>query len=230
MNVGVTPSRRQLALAVVAALAAAVGSNGPAVATLLLAAGTGRESRGMAGLVGWIGGGALVGGGIGYAVEAVVEFPLSTAGAVGLGIALGGGLGGISHLLSTDEPASIDDERMTVDMTSQSAPEPRPADLFEEHPDPILYVTDSGGGPVVRAANDAYERAFDLPATTIENAPLGDVLVTAADADDLPDTVAAGESVDEVREFETPEGIRRYRVRSVAATDDGYLVFTPLEG
>lgn len=269
MNEPSRPRLRHLALTAVALLAAAVGATGPAAATVVLVGGVGARSRGMAGLVGWIGGGALLGGAIGYAADALVTLPLATAGAIGLGIALGGGLGGISHLLSTEDPATADDEQVTVDMASQSTPEPRPADLFDEHPDPLLYVADAGGGPVVRAANDAYERAFDLPAATIEDAPLGDVLVVEDGPGDgegggdddgyggvgdegtggdgaggdgagageagndtaaIVDRVSAGERVDAVFGFETPEGTRPYRVRSVGAAADGYLLFTPVEG
>lgn len=229
MQLGDGLRRRWFAVGVTALALAATGGSGLATATLLLAGGPDRRSRGMAGLVGWIVGGALLGGAVGYGAHSAVQLPLSTAGAVGLGVALGGGLGGISHLLSTEDPATADDERMTVDMAGESTATPRPADLFDDHPDPVLFVTDAGGGPVVRAANDAYEQAFDLPTTAIEDAPLDEVLRAAEEADAIAARVADGDDVDEVLPFETPEGRRRYRVRSVGASDDGYLLFTPLE-
>lgn len=234
MNVGLTARRKYLLAALTAVVALSTGNAGPAGATLLLAASPGGGSadgggRGMAGLVGWIVGGALLGGAIGYGAHTVVQLPLSLAGAVGLGVALGGGLGGITHLLSTDDPAAADDESVTVDMANQSTAEPRPADLFDDHPDPVLFVTDAGGGPVVLAANDAYAAAFDLPATAIEDAPLDDVLRLADDTESIADRLGEGNPVDDVLAFETPDGDRRYRVRSVAATDHGYILFTPVE-
>lgn len=239
MNVVVTARRSALsavaivAVAIVAIEAAAVAlpadATVTAAATLFLIGNTGGRSRGIGGLVAWIVGGALLGGAVGYGAQMAVQIPLSTAGAVGLGLALGGGLGGISHLLSIDEPSAADDERMTVDMGSQSTADPRPADLFDDHPDPVLYVTDTGAGPVVRAANAAYEAAFDLPVTTIEDTPLSEVLLVADSGVDVADRVADGERVDDVVALETPDGPRRYRVRSVAATEDGYLLFTPVE-
>jgi len=231
----VTERPRQVAVVAITgialgvAIASASDWGGRAALAVVLVGGGGGRSRGVAGLVGWIVGGALLGGAAGYAATSVVQLPLSAMGAVGLGIALGGGVGGISHLLSTEDPAALDDEQVTVDMASDDTAEPRPADLFEEHPDPLLFVTDAGAGPVVRAANDAYERAFDLPATTVEDAPLGDVLVTVDAADGLVDSVAAGDAVDAVVAFETPDGERSYRVRSVGAAGDGYLLFTPVD-
>lgn len=235
MNAGVTASRRHLALlvasfAVVVGTVGTVESTGQLVAGTLLVGGVGLRSRGMAALVGWIVAGAVLGGLGGYAIAVVMGAPSTAAVAAGLGIALGGGIGGISHLLSTDDPETVDDERMTVDMASESAPEPRPADLFDDHPDPVLYVTTAGTGPVVRAANAAYAEAFDLPAATLEDAPLGDVLVATEDVDGVVEDLAAGEAVDVVLGFETPDGERRFRVRSVAATTDGYLLFTPVDG
>ena len=219
-----------LAVAGLAAVGLSTATADATLAAVVLVGGLGAPSRGMRGLVGWIVGGALVGGALGYGAATLVQLPLSAAGSLGLGLALGGGLGGISHLLSTEDPASVDDERMTVDMATESnAPEPRPADLFDEHPDPVLFVTDAGGGPVVRAANDAYEQTFGLPAATLEDTPLADVLRSVDDADGIAASLGAGDPVDDVATFDTPAGTQSFHVRSVGATGDGYLLFTPLE-
>lgn len=227
MTTPTAPARLLPVAVALGATAIAMFESAPAAAAVLFVGGLDARSRGLAGLVGWIVAGAILGAAVGYGVGSTVSLPLSTAGAAGLGAALGGGVGGISQFLTADEQATADDERVTVDMASDDGTDPRPADLFEEHPDPVLYVTTAAGGPVVRAANAAYERIFDLPATAIEDAPLGEVL-RVEEGTVIVDSLADGDAVDETLAFETTAGRRRFRVRSVAATDDGYLLFTPV--
>lgn len=215
------------------ALAVALdGDGGTAARAALLAVGGGRARSGVATLVGWLVGGALLGAAGGYAAVALVALPLSTQGAVGLGIALGGGLGAVSNLLAADDDVELDGERdaVTVEMEAdESAPSPRPADLFDGHPDPVLYVADEGHGPVVMAANRAYAETFDVAAATITGTPLDEALFVEGDPSPVAGAVAAGETVDEVFACQTPDGERSFRLRTVGGDGDGYVVYTPTD-
>lgn len=181
---------------------------------------------GLGALLAWILGGALAGAALGYGVDAVFAVPLTPLSLVGLGAALGGGLGGLTNFLFVGEEERDTDTAVTVDMAPESEPGPRPADLFEDHPDPVLYVADVGAGPVVRAANEAYGATFDLPVGALEGVPLGEALRATDEAADLVDAVAAGESVDREAGFETADGTDQFRVRSVGNPEDGYLLFS----
>lgn len=192
----------------------------------------GRE--GLGALVGGIVGGALIGGGAGFLAHTMISLPFTQFGAAGMGVALGGGLGGLTYFLSVGEADQPDESGVRVDMGRDDDPEPRPADLFDDHPDPVLYVADEGGGPVVRAANAAYGETFDLPTDALSGAPLTEVLRPADDGSDdagaeLRDALAAGETVDRDLALATARGVARFRVRSVGNPADGYLLFTPVE-
>lgn len=202
------------------------GTSEAAVATLLAASGT-QRLRGVGGLLTGIAVGALSGAVTGYVAVAVAEIPLAMSGAVGLGVALGGGLGVVTNYLATGEEESVD-ETMTVEREPDHAG-PRPADLFDDHPDPVLYVADEGHGPVVRAANDAYGETFDVPVDAVIGAPLEDAVLAGEDTDAVVSRVAAGEGVDTVVSCETSDGERRFRLRTAGTDDDGYLVYTPLD-
>ncbi|WP_226010720.1 hypothetical protein [Halomicrobium salinisoli] len=193
-----------------------------AAAAVLLATST-RSLEGVTGLAGSLVAGAVIGGGLGLALA---EFAaVGSAVAAGLGVALGGGVGAVSQyaLAGTDEAS---DEHVTVDM-EETERSPQPADLFDGHPDPILYVVDEGHGPVVRAANAAYADAFGVGSEGVTGAPLDEALF-ASDADDLVAEIADGAAIDRRVACETPDGDREFRLRWSGAGDDGYLLFTPV--
>ena len=164
------------------------GTSGAAVATLLAVSGT-QRLRGVGGLLTGIVVGALSGAVIGYVAVAVVGIPLTITGGVGLGVALGGGLGVVTNYLATGEEESVD-ETMTVEREPSHAG-PTPADLFDDHPDPVLYVADEGHGPVVRAANDAYGETFDVPVDAVIGAPLAEAVLAGEDTDAVVTAVTA---------------------------------------
>jgi len=216
-------------VAVVAVALLTAGTPSSALPATLLIVGDTRGRSGFVTMVGWIVGGALAAGALGYAAVGVVALPLSPPGAAGLGLALGGGLGALSNLLvadagGTDEP---EPESVTVEMDGAESPSPRPADLFEGHPDPVLYVTDEGAGPVVLAANRAYAETFDIPADTITGTPLDEVAMLADDSVDVTAAVVGRDSLDGIYDCRTPDGERSFRLRSVGSDTDGYLIYTP---
>lgn len=195
----------------------------------LLFIGDVREKRGLTWLVGWLVGGSLLGAGLGYGAALLITgFPLATQGAVGLGIALGGGVGVVSNYLPTTT-GEVDDEAVTVEMDDREAPDPTPADLFDGHPDPVLYVVDEGHGPVVRAANDAYAEAFDVPADRVLGAPLSEAVLIEGDPDAVLAPLSAGEGVDAEVTCQTAGGPAPFRLRVAGDPDHGYLLFTPLD-
>ncbi len=172
----------------------------------------------------WLAAGAGVGTLAGWAVAATTA--VTTPVGLGVGFALGGGVGGALPLtvLGQTEPGSP--ESMTVETTSQEGP--RPADLFEVHPDPLLYYADEGASPVVRAANDAFAETFGVAAGTLVDTPLDEV-PGAASTPELVEAAAAGEAFD--AEIDIAAGRFRARVAAVAeeAGTTGYVVFTPVD-
>lgn len=215
------------------------GSGGElATAAALLFLGDVRRRSGLTPLVGWLLGGSLLGAALGYVATVwFTGFPLATEGGVGLGIALGGGLGVVSNLVAADaRDGDVEAvESMTVDMDADDSPSPRPADLFDGHPDPILYVADEGHGPVVRAANDAFTEAFGVPADAINGTPLDEALMATDDAtgssavSDIVDAAAAGERFDTVLACQTRDGETRFRIRTAGRGADGYVIYTPAD-
>jgi hypothetical protein len=203
---------------------------GYVLATPLLSATPIGDREGLGALVAWIVGGAVFGAVVGFVVHDVVAVSLTRIGVAGMGVALGGGLGGLVYFLSVGEAEADPDSGITVEMSDErTAPEPRPADLFEDHPDPVLYVADEGGGPLVRAANPAYGETFDLPTTALAGAPLEETLVPAGQLGDLPEALGAGQEVDRELRLETTAGVAAFRVRSIGDPADGYVLFTPLD-
>lgn len=200
------------------------GTREAAVATLLATAGT-QRLRGVGGLLTGIVVGSLSGAVIGYVAVAVFSIPLTMSGAVGLGVALGGGLGVVTNYVATGEEETVD-ETMTVEREA-NPPGPTPADLFDDHPDPVLYVADEGHGPVVRAANDAYGETFDVPVDVVIGAPLEDAVLAGEDTDTVVAAVTADDPLDTVVTCETADGEKSFRLRTAGTDDDGYLVYTP---
>ncbi|WP_229727264.1 hypothetical protein [Haloarcula argentinensis] len=192
-------------------------------------AGTGGRHRlgSLAAVVGWIGAGAVVFATVALVVQSVFSLAFSEQVTIGLGLALGGGLGGVSYLLVTDSPGETTDETMTVSADAEQTPEPQPVDLFDGHPDPVLYFADEGHGPVVRAANEAFGTTFDVPSDRLNGTALSEALLVAGidevDAETVSttdlDVVALSTALDEPRQF---------RLQTAGAPSAGYLLLTPL--
>ena len=181
-------------------------------------------------MLGWIVLGAAVVAAGTLAVEATVEIPLSRAAVFGLGLALGGGLGAVGRLLTAGEPERSDPEgeTMTVAVDEDEPPAPQPSDLFDEHPDPLLYFADEGHGPIVRAANDAFGATFDVPTDRLAGTPLSEaLLVTEGDGHDPAAVTEAG--FETTVTCETATGTETFRLRTVGSDADGYLLYTPVE-
>ncbi len=176
----------------------------------------------------WLAAGCGVLGVAGWVVVTLFFSNVPAAAGLGAGIAVGGGLGAVMRLLVFGEEGS-QAETVTVDMDDRRAPSPKPADLFEASPDPLLYYDASGEVPVVRAGNPAFEETFDVGADALDGASLPEVLMTA-DSDDIVGAAAAGEALDAVRRCETGSGERDLRVRTVPAGDStyGYVIHTEL--
>ena len=239
------PLARSLAVtglvgAVVTVALAAEPSDQVAVAAALLFLGDVRERSGLATLVGWLAGGSLLGAALGYTAAVLVAgFPLAAPGSVGLGIALGGGIGVVSNLLAADardaDRTTGTAESVTIDMDADDSPSPRPADLFDGHPDPVLYVADQGHGPVVLAANDAFTETFDVPGDALSGTPLEEALMANDDAADstafaaIVDGITSDEQVDATVACQTPGGERRFRLRTAGRGADGYVIYTPTD-
>jgi hypothetical protein len=190
--------------------------------------GNGQQLGTLLAVVGWIGAGAISLAALMLTLDLVFDLPLSRSVAVGLGLALGGGIGGVANLLRGGDRVETEDETMTVDVATQATTEPQPADLFDGHPDPVLYYAAAGHGPVVRAANDAFAETFDVPADQLAGTPLSETLLVAGEETVSAEAVLAGD-VDTVVDCTVPEGIARFRLRTVGSDDTGYLLYTPVE-
>jgi len=177
-------------------------------------------------VVGWIAIGAVSLAAALLALDSVVRLPFSREVAVGLGLALGGGIGGVARLFRADETAESPDQTMTVDVGPEETTSPEPADLFDGHPDPVLYYAAEGHGPVVRAANDAFGETFDVPVDRLEGTPLSEALLVAGEETVDADAVTAG-GLDRVVDCETTAGTERFRLRTIASGQTGYLLYTP---
>jgi len=182
----------------------------------------------LAAAVGWIGAGAISVATVALVVQSVVGLALSQEVTVGLGLAMGGGLGGVSYLIATDDDERVD-ETMTVSTEPDPTPDPQPADLFEGHPDPVLYFADEGHGPVVRAANEAFGTAFDVPADRVGGTALSEALLVAG-IDEVDAETVRDETLDTVVLSTAPDEPTRFRLRTVGESGTGYLLLTPIGG
>ena len=176
-------------------------------------------------VVGWIVAGALALAGLMALLESVLSLPLSRPVAVGLGLALGGGTGGVARLYRSESGEGTGDETMTVSVEPQET-SPEPADLFDGHPDPVLYYATEGHGPIVRAANPSYGETFDVPPDRLAGTPLSEALLVAGDTAVEADEVTSG-SLDRVVACDTATGSREFRLRTIGDGESGYLLYTP---
>lgn len=177
-------------------------------------------------VVGWIGAGAIALATLLLVLDLMVGLPFPRPVAVGLGLAIGGGIGGVANLFRGGERARTSDETMTVETEGGSTPTPQPADLFDDHPDPVLYHATEGHGPVVRAANGAFGETFDVPPERLAGTPLSEALLVAGEDTVDADAVTAG-GLDVIVRCDTADGPRSFRLRTVGAEDTGYLLYTP---
>lgn len=198
----------------------------PAGAGLLVVLASPFRGRGLLGLVGWMGAGAGVLGVVGWGLAVAVVPSVAPAVALGFGLAVGGGLGALVQLLVLEDGGETEPETVTVG--GGETPAPRPADLFEGHPDPVLYYGDAEGTVVVRAVNPAFAAAFDVSADAVTGAPLREVVAGTERAGALADAAVTGAEFDERLACETGDGSDRYRVRVVAESGAGYVVYTPV--
>ncbi|MEF8855705.1 MAG: PAS domain-containing protein, partial [Haloarculaceae archaeon] len=137
--------------------------------------------------------------------------------------------------LGDEETPEHPDETVTFNRGKSSdsggTPAPRPADLFEASPDPILYFDDSGEGPVVRAANPAFEGVFGLTSTAVEDAALGDALMVTGRNNAIVRAASTGADFQATVPCETAEGEVPCAIRLATVTDEvgvrGYVIYTP---
>ena len=187
-------------------------------------------------LVGWIAGGAAVLGAIFWGIGTVASLAVSPELLLAAGIAVGGGLGGVVRLLSGEDAPENPDETVTFTRgaasETRSTPDPRPADLFEESPDPILYFDDSGEGPVVRAVNPAFESVFGVTSAAVEEAALGDAHMVSDRGDAIVRAAGTGAEFRATLDCETADGEVPCSVRLATVRDDvgvrGYVIYTPV--
>lgn len=226
--------RRQLALGLACTIAL-VGADASTLAagTLLVVGVPGPEEESMAGMLAWIGGGAVVLGLGGFVTTTLAPVALSATVGAALGLAVGGGLGAITYLLLGSEETADETETMTVDMAEDSAGRPRPADLFASHPDPLIYYAGRGDGPTVTTVNPGYAETFGRATDEVAGAPLGDAIGATGAVTDLLAAIEAGEEHATTLTCETIQGAREFRVRpvTVEANDGlhGYLVYVALD-
>lgn len=205
-------------------------------ASLLVVGLSGRHN--LLDLSGWIAGGAILGGVLLYGVGALLAPSIAIELLVGAGVAVGGGLGGVTRLLGVGEGTTTTAEADTFtagsdEATEASTPEPRPADLFEASPEPILYYDDAGDGPVVRAVNPAFETAFGVSAAAVEDAALGDALMTTADTEAIVAAASAGDAYAGTVTCETATAARAFAIRLASVSDEagsrGYVLYTAVD-
>lgn len=232
-----TPAVRLLSAFAAAVLAAgAVDSPATATAVLLLAsspAGDREANAGIDRLVGWIAAGSLLTAAVAWLAVSVggLDVPLQVA--VGLGAALGGGLGGVGHLVAAgEETGDSGVEEVAVETGADAdGAGPTTDDLFAVHPDPVLYFDTENDALVARAVNPAFESRFGASATTLSGTPLTEAIMTDDDAA-IVDRLRAGEAFAESVTCETVDGEATARLRAVPVDDagrSGYLLYADVE-
>ena len=222
-------------LAVLATVAVAATGPAAALAAPVLLVGL-AGNRDTYALVGWIVGGAAVLGGVFWVLGTVTAIAVSPELLLAAGIAVGGGLGGVVRLLGGEDTPEDPDETVTFTRSaaseSGSTPDPRPADLFEESPDPILYFDDSGEGPVVRAVNPAFESVFGVTSAAVEEAALADAHMLTDRGEAIVRAAGTGADFRATLDCETAEGEVPCSVRLATVRDDvgvrGYVIYTPV--
>lgn len=184
-------------------------------------------------LVGWILAGSLLTAALAWVAIEIGGVAAPRQVALGLGAAVGGGLGAVGYLVAAgEESAEAGVEEVAVDMDDGGADAPATGDdLFAAHPDPTLYFATENGSLVARAVNPAFEERFGASATTLSGTPLSEALMTDDDAA-LVERLERGEAFDERVACETVDGRATGRLRAVLLDGegtDGYLLYSDLE-
>lgn len=213
-----------LLLALATSPVGVAGASGCAGVVLLVGSDAGPAS--VRHLAAWVFGGAIAGGLVGGVLVLANVFPATLA--LSLGVAFGGGFGAVTNLLLHEDAEPESTESIPVSSTADDSAGPVPEDLFDGHPDPVLYVVDEGTGPVVRAANDAFVDVFGVTESVATGSRLDEVAM-AEDADAVATAVADGGAFDKVLTCETADGDRQFRIRRAGEGPTGYVVYTPTE-
>jgi PAS domain S-box-containing protein len=112
----------------------------------------------------------------------------------------------------------------------------RLAALFENVPDPCVAFDFEDGAPIVRAVNEAFEDVFGYDAGTVVGENVDEYIVPSGyenEAEDLNETLQAGERLRTTSKRRTAEGIRDFMLHVVPfnvgeRTVQGYAVYTDI--
>jgi PAS domain S-box-containing protein len=104
--------------------------------------------------------------------------------------------------------------------------------IFENFPEPTLAYTYENGEPQIRQVNEAFTETFGYEAEEAVGAEVDSLLVPPGrqtEAARIDDRVRTGDSVDEILQRQTKEGIREFRFRNILLPDDeafdGYAIY-----
>ena len=104
--------------------------------------------------------------------------------------------------------------------------------IFENFPEPTLAYTYENGEPQIRQVNEAFTETFGYEAEEAVGAEVDSLLVPPGrqtEAARIDDRVRTGDSVDEILQRQTKEGIREFRFRNILLPDDevfdGYGIY-----
>lgn len=184
----------------------------------------------LAAVVGWIAAGGALLAGLGVAAHAAFDLPVGQTVMLGLGLALGGGVGGVAYLLVADDTEPQESDTVTVETSDETtAPAPQPVDLFEDHPDPVVYYTADGHDAVVRAVNAAFEGRFGVSTAQLDGTPVAEALFLA-DGQSVSREAVTQPGLDRTVTCESPEGESVFRLRTAGDDHTGYVIFTPVDG
>lgn len=177
--------------------------------------------------------GAVILGAIGWVSVSVLAPEMDPVLGVMAGIAVGGGFGVVIRLLTVPE-AEDTGESVTIDTSGEGkrTSEPRPADLFEASPDPMVYYTARSDPAIALAVNPAFREAFGPDEGAVEGTPLADLLDVAASGP-VVDAIEEAAHHEERVEMETSEGTRTFRVRVIPGGEgsaSGYVTMTAAAG
>jgi PAS domain S-box-containing protein len=108
--------------------------------------------------------------------------------------------------------------------------------LFEHADIPILAYEFDDGKPVVRDANAAFEKRFEVDTDGIANTEIIEQLVPPerrSAASSIVERARAGERVEDVVVSETDDGPQEFKIRTIPlhpgeSGEEGWIVYTPL--
>ncbi|MEF8784064.1 MAG: PAS domain S-box protein [Haloarculaceae archaeon] len=104
--------------------------------------------------------------------------------------------------------------------------------LFEQFPEPTLAYEYENGEPHIKQVNGAFTETFGYEAEEAVGTKIDSLLVPPdrqAEAAQIDDRVKTGDSVDEILQRQTKEGMRDFRFRNILLSDDdaidGYAIY-----